>query len=372
MRSVTKALAITKALAVTNAKALTALALIAFTVTPLAANARAPRNEATATAGVGPESDYPLVVGDAFTVDGKTYVPSDTMNYDAVGYAEPGEGGDVVTGAHRTLPLPSYVEVTSLTSGKTILVRLTKRGPMAGANLVALSPGAWAQLELGEGAKAPVRVRRVNPPESERAMLRLGRHAPDRMATPQGLLGVLKRKLGEGSVAVLSETARGAAASAMAPPFAVKPEVARPAIVDARPSQLIASSAPKPPLKATTPGGTKKPTVAANAPVPPKVVPVAAKVAPKPAKPAATDAAPSPGTHTAPSVAKTGQSVQIGAFSSEDRAKTAAAKIGGQVSHSGKIWRVRIGPFTDRASADRGLAKARAAGHRDARIVREP
>ena len=344
---------------VTNVHALTALALVAVTVAPWAANARAPRSEATMTAGVGPESDYPLVVGDAFTVDGKTYVPSDTMNYDAVGYAEAGDGGDVVTGAHRTLPLPSYAEVTSLTSGKTILVRLTKRGPMAGANLVALSPGAWAQLGLGEGAKPPVRVRRVNPPESERAMLRLGQHAPDRMETPQGLLGVLKRKLGEGSVAVLSESARGAAASPMAlPPAAVKPQVAKPAMIDTKPPQPIAASAPKPAPKAPAPGRVPKPTVAAAAPAPPKVVVKAAK--------------PIVPTAVAPSVAKAGQSVQVGAFSSEARAKAAAAKIGAQVSQSGKVWRVRLGPFTDRASADRALAKAHAAGYRDARIIREP
>lgn len=349
---------------VTNVRALTALALIAVAATPSVANPRAPRNEATVTTGVGPESDYPLVVGEAFTVDGKTYVPSDTMNYDAVGYAEAGEGGDVVTGAHRTLPLPSYVEVTSLTSGKTILVRLTKRGPMAGANLVALSPGARTQLGLGEGAKAPVRVRRVNPPESERAMLRLGQHAPDRMETPPGLLGVLKRKLGEASVAVLSESARGAAASAIAPPVVVKPDGAKLAVVDATPSPRIASSAPNSPPKTMTAGMTK-PGVAATAPILPKLVAETAKV--RPAKTAA--GAPTP---PAPSVGKGGQSVQIGAFSSEVRATGAAAKIGGRVSQSGKVWRVRLGPFTDRASADRGLAKARAAGYLDARLVREP
>ena len=363
--------------------ALGTLALIAVTVMPIPANARAPRTEIGAnpgaTTGVGPESDYPLVVGEAFTVDGKTYVPSDTMNYDAVGYAETGEGGDVVTGAHRTLPLPSYAEVTSLTSGKTILVRLTRRGPMAGANLVALSPGAWAQLGLGEGAKAPVRVRRVNPPESERAMLRLGRHAPDRMETPQGLLGVLKRKLGDSSVAVLSESARGAAASAMAPLLVVvKPEAAtpvKPAMVDAKPPKPLATSAPKPLPKATTPGLAKKPIATAATSVPPKVVPDAPKVALKPVKPVrpvvTTAVTPHP-AHPALTTVKAGQSVQVGAFSSEDRAKAAAGQIGGKVSQRGKVWRVRLGPFADRASADRGLSKARAAGYRDARIVREP
>jgi rare lipoprotein A len=353
------------------------LALITVTVTPTTANARSQHTEIganpRAATGMGPESDYPLVVGEAFTVDGKMYVPSDTMNYDAVGYAESGEGGDVVTGAHRTLPLPSYAEVTSLTSGKTILVRLTRRGPMAGTNLVALSPGAWAQLGLGEGAKAPVRVRRVNPPESERAMLRLGQHAPDRMETPPGLLGVLKRKLGEGNVALLSESAKGAAASAMAPlSVVVKPEAVKPALVDAKPAKQIAASAPKPLPKAATAGLAKKPSVATVTSVPPKVLPIAPKVAVKPVKPVVTAAAAPPPVHPAPKVVKAGKSVQVGAFSSEGRAKAAAGKIGGTVSQVGKVWRVRLGPFADQAGADRGLSKAHAAGYRDARIVREP
>ena len=348
--------------------AVAALALITVTVIPSTAMARAPRTQMSATAGVGPESDYPMVVGEAFTVEGKTYVPSDTMNYDAVGYAEAGEGGDLVTGAHRTLPLPSYAEVTSLASGKTILVRMTKRGPMAGPNLVALSSGARAQLGLADSAKAPVRVRRVNPPESERAMLRLGQHAPDRMETPQGLLGVLKRKLGDGSVAVLSESARGAAASPMAgQPAMARPEASKSAVAKVSPPKPAGMAAPK--LSA-------KPQVGPNATVPvvtsalPKPI-----VAPptKPSKPAAAkQAAPLSGKVPASVLPQGRQAVQVGAFSSEDRAKTAAGRISAQVSQSGKTWRVRLGPFTDQASADRGLAKARAAGYRDARIVREP
>jgi rare lipoprotein A len=40
-----------------------------------------------------------------------------------------------------------------------------------------------------------VRVRRVNPPEQDRALLRSGNPAPERMATPKPLLDVLQRKL---------------------------------------------------------------------------------------------------------------------------------------------------------------------------------
>ena len=144
----------------------------------------------------GPAADYPVVVGSPFTIDGVTYTPQDRMNYDAVGYANlGGEGGASVTAAHRTLPLPSYIEVTALETGKTITVRVERRGPMHGKDLVELSPGAAAQLGVTGQAHAPIRVRRVNPIEPDRAMLRSGQAAPARMDTPKSLLVVLQRKL---------------------------------------------------------------------------------------------------------------------------------------------------------------------------------
>ncbi|HEY6814708.1 MAG TPA: hypothetical protein VI168_04130, partial [Croceibacterium sp.] len=63
----------------------------------------------------GPGADYPVVVGEPYAVDGTSYTPEDVLNYDQVGFvAEDFGGGSAVTGAHHTLPLPSYVEVTSL------------------------------------------------------------------------------------------------------------------------------------------------------------------------------------------------------------------------------------------------------------------
>ena len=80
----------------------------------------------------GPAADYPMVLGDPFVVDGVTYTPQDKLNFDQVGYAGVGVGvggGTGISIAHRTLPMPSYAEVTSLDSGRTILVRVTRRGP---------------------------------------------------------------------------------------------------------------------------------------------------------------------------------------------------------------------------------------------------
>lgn len=303
----------------------------------------------------GPAADYPVVVGPAFQVGSTTYTPDDRLNYDAVGHADVGQaGGATISGAHKTLPLPSYVEVTSLESGKTILLRVERRGPM-NDQLIELSPGAAAQLGLAGAARPAVRVRRVNPPEQERAMLRGGGRAPERMETPRGLLDALNRKLNAG-VAVLAPK-----------PVALPGTVAAPA---AAPTPA-ASPAPKP-ASAATPAPVAKP---APAPVPAPTPRPAATPAPRPAPVAAPKpaAAPAPRPAASPVAQPAAQGslvVQVAAFSVQASANSVASKLGGQVSAAGRLWRVRLGPFATRAEAEAALAKAKGAGYSDARIQR--
>ena len=168
----------------------------------------------------GPAADYPVTIGAQHQVQGVSYTPSDEWNYDQVGYvALDPAGGASVTGENHTLPVPSYVEVTSLETGKTILVRIERRGPMDNNSLIGLSPGAAAQL--GAVAGTPVRVRRVNPPEPERAALRSGKAASERMATPMSLVAVLKRKLPGGDVQKSTDLAAAPAKPTALPPASV-------------------------------------------------------------------------------------------------------------------------------------------------------
>ena len=273
----------------------------------------------------GPAADYPMVLGEPFTIDGAVYTPADTLNYDAVGYAGVDDGAGV-TASHRTLPLPCYAEVTSLESGKTILVRIERRGPMTGGNLIALSSAAAAQL--GVDASSPVRLRRVNPTEAERAELRAGRSVPERMETPKSLVEVLRRKLPAGGTVTLNAPApnvRGTAASA--------------------PPAVVASTAAQTPM----------PPVPAQPPSPPvAVVPVVKTIAPPPAPASAT---------TAKLV------VQAAAFASRANADRAAKALGGFVTSAGRLFLVRTGPFASRGQADAALAKVRAAGYSDARVT---
>jgi rare lipoprotein A len=273
----------------------------------------------------GPQADYPLVVGEPYVIGGVTHTPEDVMNYDQVGFvaADPA-GGQTVSGSHHTLPLPSYVEVTSLETGRTILVRIERRGPMNGQDLLALSNGALGQLGAAPGS--PVRVRRVNPPEEQRALLRAGGEAAPRMDTPMSLVEILKRKL---------------------PGKAAPAQPALAAVPTSLPPVTAVAVAP-PPVSARS--------------GPPPLPPLAATASPPPAPPAVARNLPPPAVASGDFV------VQAAAFSTSDRAQSAARVLGGEVSRSGQYFRVRTGPFATRGEAEASLAKVRAAGYRDARI----
>ncbi|WP_428681760.1 septal ring lytic transglycosylase RlpA family protein [Sphingopyxis sp.] len=292
-------------------------------------------------------SDTPVKVGDPYTVAGVTYTPADIPDYDDVGYAswygeelagKPTANGEIfnpdgISAAHRTLPLPSYVEVTALDTGRTILVRVNDRGPMVSGRLIDLSRGAAEQLGLTEGHSA-VRVRRTNPPQAERAQLRAGRAVPERISTPDSLLAILRKKL-------QSQTATPAAA----PP------------VGGQPAPPVASGKAKPgdDRVAVQPSADKR---------------VPSKPAPKAAPPA--KAAPADKPAPAKPVAVAGSHfVQVGAFSSEGNANAAAKSVGGSVAKVGNLWRVRIGPFGSDADARGALGRAKAKGFRDAVVVRD-
>jgi rare lipoprotein A len=156
-----------------------------------------------------PVSDVPVRIGPPYAVRGVTYVPADDPTYDRIGYASwyGHESGsmtangeryrvDGVSAAHTTLPLPSYVEVTSLASGRTILVRVNDRGPFAAGRIIDLSHGAAALLGIERSGVAPVRVRRVSPGEADRARLRAGRPALNRPTVPEATLAVWRTRLG--------------------------------------------------------------------------------------------------------------------------------------------------------------------------------
>jgi len=65
------------------------------------------------------------------------------------------------TAAHRTLPLNSLARVTNLRNGRSVVVRVTDRGPVADDLLIDMSPRAAEELHMKEAGLVPVRVEQV-------------------------------------------------------------------------------------------------------------------------------------------------------------------------------------------------------------------
>ncbi|HMT44954.1 MAG TPA: SPOR domain-containing protein [Chakrabartia sp.] len=274
--------------------------------------------------------DGPVRLGEPYDIDGKRYEPRDDAMHDEVGYAMvsggfQGASASLIALVHRTLPIPSYVEVTNLETGKTILARVIERGPFRNDRVADLTPAAAQLLGLASDG-TPVRIRRVNPPEAEKGALRSGRSAPTRLDTPPALLSALRRKLQE----------NGAPVAAPAPTQTNEAEAAAPPPVVHRPA--------RPAVKPRKPGADFSTPTA----------PVAA----------------APVTEEAAAPSGNGWFVQLGSFSDRQRADALAKRADARVYASGNRYRVRIGPFGSREEAEGPLGQVKSKGYPQATISR--
>jgi len=65
---------------------------------------------------------------------------------------------NAMTAAHKTLPLPSWVKVTRVDNGKSIIVRVNDRGPFAKGRIIDLSAAAAKKLGTQKSGLKKVRV----------------------------------------------------------------------------------------------------------------------------------------------------------------------------------------------------------------------
>jgi len=115
-----------------------------------------------------------------YQVLGKTYYPlsvSAANSYREVGLAswygtqfhsQPTANGEIydlygMTAAHKTLPLPSYVRVTNLSNGKSVVLRVNDRGPFYDDRIIDLSYGAAMKLGYADNGVARVQVEVIDP-----------------------------------------------------------------------------------------------------------------------------------------------------------------------------------------------------------------
>lgn len=67
------------------------------------------------------------------------------------------------TAAHKTLPLPSFVQVTNLANRRSVIVRVNDRGPFHGDRIIDLSYAAAVRLGMHNQGVAEVEVRAIDP-----------------------------------------------------------------------------------------------------------------------------------------------------------------------------------------------------------------
>jgi rare lipoprotein A len=269
-------------------------------------------------------------IGNPYQISGVWYYPAEDLNYDESGiaswygqdfhgkYTANGEVFDLngLTAAHRTLPMPSVVQVTNLENGRTLKLRVNDRGPFARGRIIDLSRRA-AQL-LGFDAPGTARVRvRILAPETIQAKL-------------------------------LAERAAGQAVAESAPPVPVAP--------------VTTEKLPVPP--GVRVARNELPVAPARPPPAPEPQPV---LAPPPL----------PEQVTSVPVLATNIYIQAGAFARPENANRLKAKLAslGNVRVSGSyvnganFYRVRLGPLGSVAEADRLLDRVVDSGVPEARIV---
>ncbi len=294
------------------------------------------RHAVTTTAQSPSQPKAGYKVGTPYQIDGTWYYPAEDFNYDETGiaswygeafhgkYTANGEVFDLnaVTAAHRTLPMPTIVEVTNLDNGRRIQVRVNDRGPYARGRIIDLSRRSAQLLGFEGQGTAKVRVR-ILVPESIQAASLAGRNGTD-----------------QDKVAL-------ADAPKAAPRTSVSAEALTPL--------PGAKSAPPPP------------TAALPRPAPTPVVQVAS-AAPPPVQTEAVAVVP---------VKPTQIYVQAGAFTKSDNAwrlkgrldPLGAVKVTGVRSQGVDLYRVRLGPMANVDEADALLARVVDSGVSEARIV---
>ena len=104
------------------------------------------------------------LIEEPYQVNGKWFYPYDYKKFEEIGLAQletnlkngsktkNGEyyHNNTLSGAHRSLPLPSIIEVTNLNNGKTALVRVNHREAFSSIKVVNLSEAVFKKLGMNQ------------------------------------------------------------------------------------------------------------------------------------------------------------------------------------------------------------------------------
>ncbi len=120
---------------------------------------------------LGPGGVYKI--GNPYVINGVKYFPKLDLTYDKTGiaswYGKDFHGkrtanGEIynmnaLTAAHKTLPMPTYVQVINLENGRSIVVRVNDRGPFVNNRIIDMSRRGAQLLGFQKQGIAKVRVK---------------------------------------------------------------------------------------------------------------------------------------------------------------------------------------------------------------------
>ena len=104
------------------------------------------------------------------------------------------------TAAHKSLPIPSFVKVTNLDNGKSVVVRVNDRGPFHDNRIIDLSYAAAAKLDYADIGTARVHVEALTPwldvaPESEEMPMVLASNNTDDSSVDQEEIAAERQRI---------------------------------------------------------------------------------------------------------------------------------------------------------------------------------
>ena len=262
-----------------------------------------------------------------------------------------------MTAAHRTLPIPSYVRVTRVSNGKTVVLRVNDRGPFHSDRIIDLSYVAAYKLGMLGPGSTEVVVERITPDQ-----IRNWKAVPAPANVAQANAEPVARTASGSASApgspVTAMAATGAVAIAGAGTATAATSTATSAAVALTPNlpptaQLLPPTPPTPPVD-TAPAARADVAATSKPPTSPASV----------GQLSAT-AARSPGTPVPPG----SMYLQFGAFSEPGRAQALAQRLSEQLSpdlgrtvhvdqNASNLYRVRIGPFAGREAATQAQSAA--------------
>ncbi len=226
-----------------------------------------------------------------------------------------------MTAAHKSLPIPTYVRVTNMNTGRSTIVKVNDRGPFKDGRIIDLSQAAAKELGVIAAGTAPVEVEALPPYQ----------YLPG-FAPGTTYLADSARDPGRARIASRPETAA---------PVARPTPAATPTVVAL---QEPMPAAPAPIARRPLPAG---PSVAGGPMAPRASLPALALTSvplPQPAVAAAPVAEPS---------AAGTVFLQVGAYNQWDNAEAVRQRVQSQlgapasIASEGYIHRVRVGPFLD-------------------------